>query len=70
MTDDYIKKLVLTRLNAMPPNVSFSIGSYGDFTKAELMDQVSRETKVGKAAIEMELTFLREMPKIASRLSG
>ena len=70
MTDDYIKKLVMTRLNAMPPNVSFSIGNYGDFTKNELIDQVSKGTNVGKAAIEMELTFLREMPKIASRMGG
>lgn len=70
MENEYVKKLVITRLNAMPPNVSFSIGNHGDFTKKELIEQVSNDTEVGKAAIEMELTFLREMPKIASRLGG
>lgn len=70
MEDEYIKRLVITRLNAMPPNVSFSIGNYGDFTTKELIEQVAKGTNVGKATIEMELTFLREMPKIASRLSG
>lgn len=68
MDSDYVNKLVVTRLQSMPPNTSFSVGNYGDFTRDELISEVKNGTPVGKAAIEMELNFLREMPKLASRL--
>jgi hypothetical protein len=29
--NDDVKKLVIARLASMPPDVSFSIGGYGDF---------------------------------------
>ncbi|MFA4856045.1 MAG: hypothetical protein WC634_05700 [archaeon] len=65
MDEKYLKKLVITRLGAIPPDVSFSIGKYGDFTRNQLIEQVEKGTDVGKAATEMELNFLRKLPKLA-----
>jgi len=64
----YAQKLVVQRLLSMPPDISFSIGDYGDFTRNQLIDEVKKDTNVGKAAIEMELNFLRQMPKIAQMI--
>ena len=61
---DYIKKLVKERLHAMPPDVSFSVGNFGDFTRDELIEQVDRGTDVGQAAIEMQIDFIRKMPRL------
>lgn len=63
--EKYLKKLVITRLNAVPPDVSFSIGQYGDFTRNQLIEEVEKGTEVGKAATEMELNFLRKLPLLA-----
>ena len=61
---EYIKRLVKERLHAMPPDVSFSVGNFGDYTLNQLIDEVDKGTEVGKAAIEMQLTFIRKMPKL------
>lgn len=61
---EYIKNLVKERLHAMPPEVSFSIGDFGDFTRDQLIEEVEKNSEVGKAVIDMELTFIREMPKL------
>ena len=61
---DYIKKLVKERLHAMPPDVSFSVGNFGDFTRDELIEQVDQGTDVGQAAIEMQIDFIRKMPRL------
>ena len=66
--DDYIRRLVMTRLQAMPPDVSISIGSYGEFTRDQLIESVKSDNAVGKIAVDMELQFLREMPKLAEKL--
>lgn len=60
--NEYIKKLVMGRLQAMPPDVSFSVGHFGDYTRDELIEQVDEGTDVGKAAIEMQIEFIRKMP--------
>ena len=36
----YIKKLVKERLSAMPPDVSFSVGDYGDFSPQDLINEL------------------------------
>ncbi|MEK6868011.1 MAG: hypothetical protein AABX98_04260 [Nanoarchaeota archaeon] len=65
---DYIKKLVKERLRAMSPDVSFSIGSYGDFTRDELIMEVDKNSEIGKAVIEMQLTFIKKMPQLLSKV--
>ncbi|MBN1645115.1 hypothetical protein JW851_03695 [Candidatus Woesearchaeota archaeon] len=64
----YFKKLVKERLAAMPPDVSFSIGDFGDFTRDQLIDEVDKYSAVGKEAIEMQLNFIRKMPGILARI--
>ena len=63
-TDD-VKRLVKERLAAMPPGISFSIGNYGDFSPGDLIKQVDRNTEIGKDIIEMQLGFIRKMPKLS-----
>ncbi len=64
---EYLKKLVKERLSAMPPNVSFSIGSFGDFTRDELIQEVESESEIGKETIYMQINFIRKMPGILDR---
>ena len=68
MDKEYVKKLVIERLKTIPPNVSFSIGGYGDYTRDELINQVLKETDVGKETVKSELQLLRETPRMVSRL--
>ncbi len=63
---DEVRRIVLKRLQAIPPNVTFSIGEHGRFTRNELIREVEKESPVGKAAIEMQLTFIRKMPTLAT----
>ena len=63
-TED-VKKLVKERLAAMPPGVSFSIGDYGDFSPRDLIKQVDKNTEIGREVIEMQLGFIRKMPKLS-----
>ena len=68
MENGYIKKLVVTRLMAMPPDISFSIGNYGDFSRDQLIDEVHKNSLVGKATIDLELSFLRGLPGLSEKL--
>ena len=65
---DYLKKFIITRLNAIPPNISFSIGNFGSFTRDELIKEVEKGSDVGKATTELELKFLRKLPQIAKMI--
>lgn len=61
---EYLKKLVKERLAAMPPDISFSIWGFGDFTRDELIEEIDKYSEVGKEAIEMQINFIKKMPKI------
>ncbi len=63
MVDEEIKKLVITRLSTMPANMKLSIGSYGIFSKDELIDNVKKENEIGKLVIEMQLKYLKSFKK-------
>jgi len=56
-----IKEIVIARLEAMSSNKRISIGSFGEFTKEELIKRVKENDSVGKKIIEIELEFLRAM---------
>ena len=56
-----IKELVIARLDILPTDKKISIGSYGDFTKSELIERVKKEDEVGQKVVELELTFLRAL---------
>lgn len=63
---EYLKLLAKERLRTLPPEVSFSIGNFGDFTRDELIEEIDKYTEVGKATIEMQINFIKKMPKILS----
>ncbi len=66
---DEVIKLVVARLSAVPPNVSFSIGGHGDFTSRQLITEVKKGSEVGKATVEMQLTYIRKMSDLSSLLT-
>ncbi len=70
MDNEYLKKLVVARLKTIPPNISFSVGSKGDFTRDQLIREVVGDTSVGKEFANMELKLIIDSPKMASWLSG
>lgn len=54
-----IIELVIARLEVIPDDALMSIGSYGQFDKNQLKDEVKNNTEVGKALVEMQLEYLR-----------
>lgn len=68
--DEIIKKIVKERLRAMPPNISFSIGEFGDFTRDQLIHEVDIGSEIGKETVEMELNFIRKMPRILEKMES
>ena len=65
-----IKNLVKERLRAIPANVRFSVGSYGEFTREQLIQEIDLNTPIGKDIIEMQVNFTREMPKNIAKASN
>lgn len=53
--------LVVARLENLPSGKDISIGSFGEFSKEELIDHVKKTDDVGRKMIEIELDFLRLM---------
>ena len=64
---DDIKKLIKKRLSAMPPDISFSVGNFGDFTRDELIQEVDKGSEISKEMIEMELNFIKKMPSLLKK---
>lgn len=56
-----IKKLVVARIQTMPPTMKLSIGSSGSFSKDELIRHVELDDAVGKKIVEMHMKYLREI---------
>ncbi len=64
-----VKDLVKFRLMTIPSNLKISVGSFGEFTRDELIEQVEKETPAGEAAVRMELLFIRKMPTLSKRIA-
>lgn len=56
-----IVKLVVLRLEALSSDKKISIGSFGEFSKEELITHVKKRDEIGKKLIEVELEFLRTL---------
>ncbi|MFH1246395.1 MAG: hypothetical protein V1489_01285 [Candidatus Liptonbacteria bacterium] len=56
-----LKQLVIARLDMIPNHVRVSVGSEGDFTRAELIARVQSEDSVGREVMRSQLEFLRAM---------
>ena len=67
MVGEYVKELVMARLRAMPPNVTFSIGSFGSFSPNDLIAEVRKGSGIGEATIKMQINFLRASTKVSQR---
>ena len=56
-----LKKIVLWRLETIPPNFKLSIGNEGTFTKEELKQHVQKEDQIGVAFAKMQLNFMKAL---------
>ncbi|MFH1224372.1 MAG: hypothetical protein V1676_01060 [Candidatus Diapherotrites archaeon] len=63
ISKDEIKKLVIARLETMPPTMKISLGSMGVFSKEELIGEVRQGSKIGEKIIEIQLSYLRSFSK-------
>ncbi len=59
--DEEVKKIVIARLEIFPSDKKISIGSVGELTKQEMIDNVERETNIGEKIIEVQLGYLRSL---------
>lgn len=57
---DYIKELVVARINALSDELEISVGGE-NITKEEILKSVEEGNELGLEVIEMQLKFLRDM---------
>lgn len=58
-----IVNLVVSRIEAMPPNVELSVGQGGDYTKEQLIDSVRKQDDIGRQMIDVQMEYLRSLGK-------
>ena len=56
-----LKKIVLWRLDTIPPHFKLSIGNEGTFTKEELRQHVEKEDQIGVTFAKMQLNFMKAL---------
>ncbi len=56
-----LKKIVLWRLETIPPNFKLSVGNKGAFTKEELKEHVNKEDEVGIMFATIQLNFMKAL---------
>lgn len=56
-----LKKIVLWRIETIPPNFKLSVGNQGTFTKEELKQHIEQEDKIGVAFAQMQLNFMKAL---------
>jgi len=56
-----LKELVIYRLDTLPSGKNISIGSSGEFSKAELIEHVKKGDDIGQQIADIEITFLRAL---------
>ena len=59
--EEELKKIVIARLELLPPDKKISIGGSGEFSRDELIKRVEKEDRIGKKIIDIELEFLRDL---------
>lgn len=58
--NDYIKELVIARINALSDNLEISVGGE-NVTKQAILKSIKEGNELGQEVIEMQLKFLRDM---------
>lgn len=61
VSDQEIRDLVIARLQSMSENRRMSIGSDGDFSKEELVQNVKTGSDVGNTIIQIQLNYLQSL---------
>ncbi len=56
-----LKKIVLWRLETVPPNYKLSVGNKGSFTKDELKQHVEKGDEVGVMFANIQLKFMKAL---------
>ena len=59
--DEELKKIVIARLEIFPSDKKISIGSSGELTKQQMIENVEKETEVGEKIVEIQLHYLRSL---------
>ena len=63
MVEEDGRKLVLARLENMPPNMKLSIGGQGSLSKQDLINHVKAGDEIGEKFVKIQLTYLRAIAK-------
>ena len=61
--EEELKKIVVARLETLPSDKKISIGSFGEFTRDEIIEKVKQDDPIGKKMVQIELEFLRSLKK-------
>lgn len=56
-----LKKLVLARIDIMPPNFKLSIGNKGTFNKEQLIEHINEGDETGSCIIDMQVRFIKAL---------
>jgi hypothetical protein len=56
------KELVIARLETISPELFFSVGSENkSFSKADLIEEINKNTEIGKNFVKSQFEFLRAL---------
>lgn len=58
--DEYIKELVIARINAISKDLEISFGEK-EYTKEEIVASIRANNELGREVIELQLKFLRDI---------
>jgi hypothetical protein len=61
VSDEEIRDIVIARLQSLPSNRKISIGSDGEFTKDELVQNIHSGSEVGNKIVEIQLDYLKSL---------
>ncbi len=56
-----LKKIVLCKLDIIPPNFKLSVGNKGSFTKDQLRKHIENEDEIGVLFANMQLRFMKAL---------
>lgn len=52
-------KIVLERLATMPSNLKLSLGSQGQYSRKQLIEEVEKRSKTGELIVNVYMQYLR-----------
>jgi len=55
------KEIVLARVRAYTEDFELSIGGKGTFSRDEIVENIEKETDVGREIVEMQMDYLRDL---------